>query len=183
MLEKIAAALDTDLLCLLYGVPHSPEKKASGKQTLIFVCVFFALLLFTSILYSYVYSLRLPHYIFTPYILVRLGAVILQIIDCFAGIRAPAEPLNKIGKILTITSLISHLIIVLPYIIWHFSGLFQELALAAGEIHEIHRTFPYIPVYSDIAHFLLNLMYNYPFVYIFAGIALWIFLRKQKRDI
>lgn len=193
MLEKIAAALDTDLLCLLYGVPHSPEKKASGKQTLIFVCVFLALLLFTSILYSYTYSLRLPHYIFTPYILVRLlliplnmiflGAVILQIIDCFAGIRAPAEPLNKIGKILTITSLISHLIIVLPYIIWHFSGLFQELALAAGEIHEIHRTFPYIPVYSDIAHFLLNLMYNYPFVYIFAGIALWIFLRKQKRDI
>lgn len=192
MLERIAAALDTDLLCLLYGTPHSPEKKASKKQTLIFVCAFSVLLLFTGILYSYTYSLRFPHYIFTPYILVRLlliplsmiflGAVILQIIDCFAGIRAPADPLRKIGKIITITFLIFHLIVVLPYILWHFSGLFHELALAAGEIHKISRTFPYIPIYTDIAHFFLNLMYNHPFVYIPAGTALWIFLRKQHRD-
>ena len=80
------------------------------------------MLLFTGILYSCTYSLRFPHYIFTPYILVRLlliplsmiflGAVILQIIDCFAGIRAPADPLRKIGKIITITFLIFHLIVV-----------------------------------------------------------------------
>lgn len=31
MLERIAAALDTDLLCLLYGTPHSPEKKSFQK--------------------------------------------------------------------------------------------------------------------------------------------------------
>ncbi len=190
MLEKIADVLDTDLLCLLYGTPHSAEKKASGKKTLIFVCVFFLLLLFTYFLYSYTDSLRLS--ILTSYILVRLlliplnmiflGAVILQVIDFFAGIRTPAAPFRKIGKILTITFLIFHLIIVLPYILWNFSGLFQELSLAAGEIHQIRRVFPYIPVYTDIAYFFLNLMYNHPFVYIPAGTALWIFLSKQHRD-
>jgi len=40
--------------------------------------------------------------------------------------------------------------------------------------------FPRIPVYQEVAYFILKLMYSFPFVYILFGIALWLFYPPKR---
>lgn len=190
MLYKISTVLNVDLSYILYGSQtHSiDQKKASIKRTLILLIAFAALFFLTLFLYFYTYHLRLPYYNFTPYILVRLllipfvmiflGILILQIFNYFIGVKTPSNKLVKIGRNIIIGFLIFNIIIILPKIMWLLYGFFKKLT----GITEIHMTFPYIQIYTEISFFFDNLMYNYSFVYIFIGMALWIFILRKKLE-
>ncbi len=188
MLQKIADALDVDVLHLLYGKPTSPEKRASRKKLLVLTVIFMGLLLLTVGLYPYAWNLRCNHYIVAPHILVRLilipvtlgflGAVIIQIIDYFFNIGKQESTFLKAGRITTASVLAANFLFVLPYIIWCCAAFFYLLA----GYDSISMTFPRIPVYTEIAYFFLMLMYKYPYVYIFAGMSLWLFCPNKRID-
>lgn len=72
MLQKIADALDVDVLYLLYGKPVSAEKHASKKKLLVLTGIFIGLLILTASLYPYTWDLHRNHYISAPHILLRL---------------------------------------------------------------------------------------------------------------
>ena len=70
MLQKIAIALDVDLLWLLYGRPASHNKKANAKTALFFVGFFVAFSCVTLLLYLYTESLKQSKFLF------RLSALV-----------------------------------------------------------------------------------------------------------
>lgn len=180
-LQKIATELDVELTWLLYGKPVSPREKASFKSTVIAAAIFVAISILTYILHSYTYNLRLNNLIVMPNVVIRLvlvpfcnvllGAVLLQIIDCFLGIVTPKKTAQKAGRIVTLCALGVNLIVVLPYICWCLYILCQ-IVFGNGNVSAC---FPSIPVYEDIAMAFLTLMYKAPYVYAPAGIALWLF--------
>lgn len=186
MLQKISAALDTDLSCLLYGNSHTPEKKKPRKETVFQISLFAVLGLVSLILYTVTKSLQtnrlnpvshiLVRLIFIPLSMAALGSALLQTIDFFLGIQEPSHLCKKVGKIVTISILVINLIITLPYIIFCIAILFQSLSGADS----IAMFFPSIPVYEEVAFFFLSIMYKFPFVYILAGMALWIFFQNKK---
>lgn len=187
MLNNISAALDVELLWLLYGKPIPIDKIAKRKATLILIGSFSGLLILTMALCTYTLNLRLRYMNVMPNILTRLilvpltmaflGVIMLQVMDYFLDIKKPKKDPQKIGRILTICVIGFNLTIVFPYIIWCFSSLFQKL-LGSNSIHMI---FPRIPLYEEVAHFFLLLMYSFPFVYIFVGMALWLFYSPKAR--
>ena len=186
MLQKIAEALDVDVLQLLYGKPLPPEKQASKKKLFVLTAIFVGLLLLTASLYPYTWDLHRNHYVSAPHILVRLilipimftflGAVIIQIIDYFLNIGKQENKFLKAGRITAISVLAANFLFILPYIIWFCAAFFQLLA----GYDSISMTFPRIPVYHEIAFFFFMLMYNYPYVYIFAGMSLWLFCPNKR---
>lgn len=186
MLQKIAIALDVDLLWLLYGRPASHDKKANAKTALFFVGFFVAFSCVTLLLYLYTESLKQSKFLFMPNIIVRLifvpvcytllGASILQIIDYFLGITKPQKKAKKIGGTVIICVLVFNIIIVMPYVIWCFFVLFLNMTSADS----ISMIFPPIPIYEEIALFFLKLMYSSPFVYISVGMTLWLFYPPKK---
>ena len=181
MLQKIADALDVDVLYLLYGKPVSAEKHASKKRLLVLTAIFLGLSLLTAGLFPYTWNLHCNHYISAPHILLRLilipvtlaflGAVMIQVVDYFLNIGKQESTFLKAGRITTISVLAANLLFILPYIIWCCAAFFQLLA----GYDSISMTFPGIPVYTEIAYFFLMLMYKYPYVYIFAGMSLCCF--------
>lgn len=186
-LQKIATELDVELTWLLYGKPVSPRKKASFKSTVIAAVIFVAISIFTYILHSYTYDLKLNDLIVMPNIVIRLilvpfcyvllGVVLLQIIDCFLGIVRPKKAVQKAGRIVTLCVLGVNLIVVLPYICWCLYILCQ-IIIGSGNVSAY---FPSIPMYEEVAMAFLALMYKAPYVYAFVGIALWLFY-PPKRD-
>ncbi len=188
MLQKIANALDVDVLHLLYGKPVSPEKRASKKKTFVLTAIFLAFLILTAGLFPYTRDLHRNHFISAPHILVRLilipltlaflGAAIIQIIDYFLHIGKQESTFLKAGRLTTVSVLTANLLFVIPYIIWSCFAFFQTLA----NYDSISLTFPRIPVYTEIAYFFLMLMYQYPYVYIFAGMSLWLFCPNKRID-
>lgn len=188
MLQKIADALHVDVLHLLYGKPVSAEKRASKKKLLVLTAIFLGLLLLTAGLFPYTWDLYHNYYISAPHILVRLilipltlaflGAVVIQVIDYFLNIGKQESTFLKAGRITTVSVLAANLLFVLPYIIWCCFAFFQVLA----HHDSISMTFPRIPVYDEIACFFLMLMYKYPYVYIFAGMSLWLFCPHKRID-
>lgn len=177
MLQKIAAALDVDLTCLLYG--SSPSRKKPVKQTVLQVILLSILAAGTAFLCHTTNIIRATEYRPAAYVLVRsilvpftmmvLGYVLLQIIDCCIGIAKPTPAFKKAGAIWTVSILSANVLFTIPYMILNF------LALFPGPDGSISLTFPPIPVYQEIAFFFLSLMYNYPFVYVLMGMSLWIF--------
>ena len=186
MLQKIADALDVDVLHLLYGKPLSPEKRASKKKLLALTAIFAGLLILTAGLFPYTWNLHCNHYISAPHILVRLilipvplaflGAVMIQVVDYFLNIGKQENKFLKAGRITAISVLAANFLFILPYIIWFCAAFFQLLA----GYDSISMTFPRIPVYHEIAFFFFMLMYNYPYVYIFAGMSLWLFCPNKR---
>lgn len=186
MLQKISAALDTDLSCLLYGNSHTPEKKTLRKETVFRISLFAVLGLLSLILYTATKSLQINELKPIPHILVRLifiplsmaafGSALLQITDFFLGIRKPSPLCKKAGKIVTLSILAVNLLITLPYIIFCIVICFQSLSGADS----IAMFFPSIPVYEEVAFFFLSIMYKFPFIYILAGMALWVFFPSKK---
>lgn len=186
MLDKISTALDAELSWLLYGKPVPKDKTVKRTTTFIFIGVFSVLLILTLVLCAYTRNLKLINHIVMPNILTRLilvpldmiilGAVILQIIDYFADIGKPKNSFLKIGRISTICVVGSNLIIVLPYIVWCFSILFQIIF----HFDYISMSFPTIPLYEEVARFFLKLMYSFPFVYVLVGMALWLFYPPKR---
>lgn len=184
MLHQISVALDVDILCLIYGLPISPEKNASKKQTITLSIITCALFLVTLILYAYANYLK-SKYIVMPSVFIRLvliplnmtflGTTALQIIDYFFGIRNPKDKIQKTGKIITASVLTTNSLFTLPYIIWCLYITIQSMLR-----NDIASIFPSIPVYKDIAFFFLSIMYNSPSVYILVGMAIGIFYYKKK---
>lgn len=186
-LQKIATELDVELTWLLYGKPVSPRKKAGFKSTVIAASIFAAISILTYILHAYTYDLRLNELIVMPNVVIRLvlvpfcnvllGAVLLQVIDCFLGIVRPKKAAQKVGRIVTLCALGVNLVVVLPYICWCLYILCQ-IVIGSGNVSAY---FPSIPVYEGVAMAFLTLMYKAPYVYAFVGIALWLFY-PPKRD-
>ena len=186
MLQKIAEALNVDVLQLLYGKPLPPEKQASKKKLFVLTAIFIGLLLLTAGLYPYTWNLHHNYYISAPHILVRLilipltlaflGAVMIQIIDYFFNIGKQENKFLKAGRITTVSVLAANILFVLPYIIWSCFAFFHALA----NYDSISLTFTRIPVYHETAFFFFMLMYNYPYVYIFAGMSLWLFCPNKR---
>lgn len=188
MLQKIADALEVDVLHLLYGKPVSAQKQASKKKLLILTAIFVGLLLLTAGLFPYTWNLHSKHYISAPHILVRLilvpltlafsGAVMIQLIDYFLHIGKQENKFLKAGRIATVSVLAANLLFILPYIIWYCAAFFYLLAGYAS----VSMSFPAIPVYNEISFFFFMLMYHYPYVYIFAGMSLWLFCPNKRTD-
>lgn len=186
MLQKIAEALDVEVLWLLYGIPATPEKQASKKKTLKLTAAFFAFSAVTVALSAYTDYLKAERFIVIPNIIVRflfvpltmalLGALLIQVIDYFLNIGKKENTFLKVGRITTVSLLIGNLLVVLPYVIWCCCILLQ---VAGGE-GAIAMTFPRIPVYEPVAYFFLILMYKYPYLYSFAGMALWLFHPNKR---
>ncbi len=186
MLQKIADALGVEVLWILYGVPAAPEKQASKKKTIklfFFLTVSFVLTVGLSI---YTAIIKLNSFIVIPNMMVRLllvpltlalfGATLIQIIDYFLNIGKQENKFMKAGRITTVSILIGNVLVVLPYMIWCFCILFQVVSSDGS----VAMTFPQIPIYEQVAYFFLTLMYKYPYVYSFAGMALWLFYPNKR---
>lgn len=186
-LQTIANELDVELTWLLYGKPVSPRKKADIKTTITVVSVLAAISLLTLLLNAYTSELRMNRLVIMPNVLVRLilvplcsillGAVLLQVIDCFLGIAKPKKAAKKLGRIITICILGINLILVLPYIIWCLAIIWQMI-FGDGNVSAY---FPSILIYEEVAMFFLRLMYTTPYVYSLVGMAVWLFY-PSKRD-
>lgn len=117
-----------------------------------------------------------------PYMLVRillvpsfmfvLGLTLLQTIEYVFRIKRIDKPFIKWGRIIVCSILIINFVVVLPYIIGMFVGVFKRFILNYSSVSMV---FPHVPVYEEIAYFFLNVMYNMPFVYVFAGFCVWLF--------
>lgn len=188
-LEQISKALDVELSWLLYGKPVPKDQKAKKTAAWILLGIFSALLILTAVLRVYAGTLAQTTLNVMPNTLVRLilvpitmtvfGSTVLQIIDCFVGLGQPKKHLRKIGRISTVCVVGTNLIFVLPYLVWCFWCLIQHY-LGPGSVSMV---FPRISVYQEVAWFFLALMLKYPFMYIFVGMALWLFwFRKSPQD-
>jgi len=155
---------------------------------IITAAAFVALSIITHILLEFTKNTARTNYIVFPYLAVclflvpfcsvLLGIIILQIIDRFFGIGRPKKSVQKIGWIITLSVLGANLVMVLPYIIWCLSDFFQKVTGNESE----SAYFPSIPGHGTITSVLLMLISKAPYIYTFAGMALWIFQpSKQER--
>lgn len=189
MLEKISGALEVPLSWLLYGKPVPEDRKAKKTAAWIMIGVFVVLSILTVVLRVYTGTIArttlntMPNHlirlILVPITMALFGATVLQVIDCFVGLGQPKKRLRKIGRISTACVVGVNLIFVLPYLVWCFLCLIQHY-LSSGSVSMF---FPRIPIYQEIAFFFLALTLKCPFVYIFVGMALWLFwFRKIPQD-
>lgn len=122
---------------------------------------------------------------FAPYILVRvllipigmagLGWISQKIVEFVFGRKMQTNQCQKAGKIISISIALFNIIFSLPYVLW-----IAFLCLKMPFEGSIQAQFPGIPIFQEISRFFLNLMYNYPFVYIFIGIAFAVFFPKRN---
>ena len=177
MLQRIAAALDVELVWLLYGKPESPSRRQK-RRTAILLAVSLAWLVLSGILYWFAASAARRTYVTMPRILIRLilvpsgmallGAALTQLLDCVFGFeRRVNRKLEAVGRWTVIGFSAVHALLVLPFLIWCGWILIQILSGA----NSIAMTFPRIPVYQELLAFFLNLLYHNPFVYLFLGAA------------
>jgi|GEM_PF-691369 len=186
MLQNIAIALDVELVWLLYGKPTALEKANDRKVTLRLAIIFCAVAIFIFFLYTYTDYLKISKQIPMPNILVRLvfipacmillGYTFMQAIHYFIGVGTIKSNIQKVGRVFTLCLLCSNYVITLPYILWCLVILFQIVL----DYNSISMIFPRIPVYQEVAYFILKLMYSFPFVYILFGIALWLFYPPKR---
>ena len=187
MLQRISEVLHTDINYLLYGDLLFAERRLLRKRTFKIITVFCAFLILMLVFYPLTLSLKTNKYEFMPYMLVRmllvpsfmlvLGLTLLQTIEYVFRIKRIDKPFIKWGRIAVCSILIINFAIVLPYITGMMVGIIQEYIL---NYSSISMTIPHIPVYGEIAYFFLNVMYNMPFVYVFAGFCLWLFFPPKN---
>ena len=185
-LQIISEALDVDILHLLYGKTAPKEKQASKKKTIIFASISAALLIITLLLSVYTSILKQTRLIVIPNLMVRLfliplalsalGATLIQAIDYFFIIGKQKSKLLLTGRFAMVTFISMNLIFVLPYVIL-CGYVFIQVISGRGTISMI---IPGIPFLKQISYFFLTLMYRFPYLYIFIGMALWLFYPEKR---
>lgn len=184
-LQKIAQVLDTDLNVLLYGEQISLEKKAPQRRLLWGVLLLAVSLLVTETLWR-VAEQMWQNYNVAPSYLIRLiliplvmgifGWVLVQAIDCFWGIRRSSHRVEQIGWVVTICLLGCNLVLILPHLIWLAVSWVKSMTASEVEMH-----FPNIPIYQQVSYFLVEIILHAPYVYIVAGVAIWMFFPGKDK--
>jgi len=169
--EKISETLEVELTWLLYGKPVPKDETEKRKATLVLVGGSAVLHISTRVLSAYTKKMMLAHIrkagfhvlvrlILVPLDMIVLGAAILQLIDFLMGIKRPQNGVQKVGRVTTVCAAGVILFFVLPIIIFYASSL---------------PSLPVIPVYHQISGFFFNMTYSSSWVYLFLGMAAWLF--------
>ncbi len=178
MLVRIAEIFDTDVNTLIYGPPVPESKKAAYKRLAISVFLLLltgGLYLIINIIisdylpYKYYQTWLLNELVLLPIVMFIFGWTLMQLLGIFCNLH---QPRIKHLKAIRISALIIFglwITLTLPYVI--FIIIAQVCSLLYSSVEMI---FPRIPVYQEIAFFIIKLTRKAPFIYTLFGALFWI---------
>ena len=175
-LRRISEILEVDVSDIIYGNGEILTSVISKKRMTMSAIIFCAYVILTLTLFLLTNELKNRGGPFAPYILVRVllipsgmagfGWLSIKTAEFIFGRKRPALKWQKPGKIICISIASLNIIFSMPYVLW--IALLCLRTLFEGPVQA---QFPDVPAFREISLFFLNLMYNYPFAYIFIGIA------------
>lgn len=187
MLLQIAQVLDTDVNALLYGPAIPQDKKRSRTRAILCGCMLLLLCIGFGILYPMAKRVYMTGYYIAPLLLLRLtvqpailfllGWLLMELTDSIFCIRLTHTKAIKSIRYVLAGVIIFLVTIQLPYLIFLTIGLIQYL------IHNrVALVFPDIPIYTTIAHAVMNMSLKLPLLYLILAIACRLFKSPKRQN-
>ncbi len=185
---KLAEVLEIDTNAILYGPPQS-EAKSQNIRKLIFPIILLIVLgsiyIVLSVIFRDVsvrYELVLPKYLtnmtLRPVVMFLLGWVIFSVIGLFCNWQFLSSRWLKIVRYVLWTILGIMIVFPIPFIVYTVIGIIHTTLYTSTSL----RT-SYIPIYQEIAFFILSLTLKQPFVYsLLGGLLRIVTPQKPKRQ-
>lgn len=190
MIMKIAEIFETDANAVLYGPPIPEDKKKECKKLYIAIgillCVglLYYLGLYLDILtgngpwqttYFVPYSRYIVKLLFHPILFFLMGWCLLQLISIPTRLKPLRSKWSHLLRAMVLSLTIFLAIIPIPYVIFMSVATYHSLVNSSVSLR-----FPHIPVYSEIATYVMKMIVANPAVYVLIGGAYWLFRKPPK---
>lgn len=187
MIMKIADVLNVDANTVFYGISTFKNRKTAfgrlmGSSIVLLMMVIGAMVLhplclsFQSKTYITAPSFLLSMF-FDPILMLVFGWWIMQGIGIVLKPKNLNQPWTKKARRTVMMILLLCFILELPYAIW--SAVVWIKSVTAGSVQ---MSFPYVPVYREIASFIMKVNVRFPASYALFGGLLWLFGFPQTRE-
>ena len=189
MLTKIAAALDTDINTVIYGVEPSPEQRIERKKLVIafLITLVLGIVWFTLLPLAQAYQTR--HYDVVPKILLRItvlpsllmmaGWTLMQSFHVFLGAKRLKGKNIRLLRGILLAVLLLWVLLVVPAIVdtlrlsiieWKWMQTHNSYSSTDFALPEIWRNI----VWNPLSGYLAFYIQEYCSIFLVAGIALWV---------
>lgn len=203
MLINIAAALDTDVNTVIYGVPDCKEKT---KETKRIVAVLIVLAVLTAALAIVMQILKKDEFVFEwtmalwfvrltvyPMVLFLLGWCVMRSLGILLKFKPLSQKWAKYVRLVLLILSACVIVVMLPYIVFTGIGLADKIiAVIRAKIANLPtymvtvptRSMVKIPLLAEIYMLVVHpVCFNFKTAFFFLGAALWMFGFPKKKDV
>jgi transcriptional regulator with XRE-family HTH domain len=187
MIMKIADVLNVDANTVFYGISTSKNRKTDFRRLMGSSIVLLMMVIGAMVLHPLCLSFQSRTYItapsfilsmfFDPILMLVLGWWIMQGVGIVLKPKGLSQLWTKKARRTVIMILLLCFALELPYAIWEVA-----VWIIAATTSSVQMSFPHVPVYQEIASFIMKVNIRFPASYALFGGLLWIFGFPQTRE-